>query len=258
MVPEALLSALFRLRDQLEGPCCSVAAGAARLRPRVRQGLQTTARVERVEACRVRLARQASDEDIQAAAHVMLQENPLLLLLLRRRLAGPDYRRLKRFAQMAGTDPRLFLRQLLENGARQAAADACKPQYVRLGSKWVKDARGKKVRVRPAELPRRQFLRWFRASMYRYVRQIVSESPRSHDSERVGKALSRRAAVSERARKTASDLTAFVPRGRSTPRQRELVTLLEAGYTQKQAAQQLGIAHSTLRVHLYRLRTAQQ
>ena len=94
--------------------------------------------------------------------------------------------------------------------------------------------------------------------MYRYVRQIVSESPRSHDSERVGKALSRRAAVSERARKTASDLTAFVPRGRSTPRQRELVTLLEAGYTQKQAALQLGIAHSTLRVHLYRLRTAQQ
>jgi len=144
--------------------------------------------------------------------------------------------------------------------AEEAARDAFNPQFIRFGRTWVKDHRGLKMKVIPAELPFYDRYVWLQQRVYRNAAALIKDHP-AHDvqlgDEPIERGPSPEAQLLEAGR--ASDFVALLGEGNApvfsevmsklTPRERQVFLSYLDGLSTAEIASDLGIAHSTVRVH---------
>ena len=144
--------------------------------------------------------------------------------------------------------------------AEQAATEAVRPQYVRFGSKWVKDDRGHRMKVTPAELPIYDRYVWLQQRVYRNAAALIKDHGArdvqlSDDPIELGPGPEAQLLEAGRA----SDFVALLGEGNApalsevmsklTPRERQVFLSYLDGLSTGEIASDLGIAPSTVRVH---------
>jgi hypothetical protein len=159
---------------------------------------------------------------------------------------------------------------LAPEGLLLAAVESDLPQRIRLGKQWVKDQHGTVIELRPHVLPFQWFVRWHIQQAHRHVEGILLDralvrqglDPLETNYEGFDDVMAQNIKKppmdgffipSPEARLEAQTLIAALG-SVATPRERELLSLLDAGASREEAAAVLGISRKTVDVHCSNLR----
>jgi DNA-binding CsgD family transcriptional regulator len=154
------------------------------------------------------------------------------------------------------------LRLLLKLGIQEAARSADKPQQVRIGRRWVTDARGRIRNVVPREeLDLSDLLAWLTAVAYRHAAETAGARPRASRGAREAEVLprdamslmevaARKSAARLRIRPEAERATRLLASRHLSPQQTRVVGMRRDGFTTAEIATALGCSQATVRVHL--------
>jgi hypothetical protein len=159
---------------------------------------------------------------------------------------------------------------LAPEGLLLAAGDSDRHQRIRLGRQWVKDQHGKRIELRPDGLPFRWFVRWLVQRAHRLVEGILLDQAGGGrpldllETNRVDFAGFATEIVDRH-----PEASVFTPSPEAllevrtllatlanvaTPRERELLSLLEEGASREEAAALLEVSRATVDVHCSNLR----
>lgn len=257
--------------DHLRRTVRLVAEELQRVRPALEQAAQLVLRYQQASEHRRRVRRQLrrlcrpdlDDAAREEAAVALLRLEPRLLPP---RVAGPPrkYRAWRQFADEHKRDPRALLRELLLNGLVVAGREAAESQYVRLGTAWMTDARGRQKKVVPRTLPFSDLLFWLRRRAYKHVEALLpvelvaavalepADQRQADNFLRQFRRLEETVAPLTAARGAVAVLGPLPPT--ASKRQREIYRLTAAGLPTNEIAARLGIAPATVRVHRRNLR----
>jgi hypothetical protein len=159
---------------------------------------------------------------------------------------------------------------LAPEGLLLASGESDLPQRIRFGKQWVKDQHGKVITLRPDVLPFHAFVRWHIQRAHRHLEGILLDRalvrPGLDPLETYYKGLDDVMAQNMRkppmegffipspeARLEAQTLIAALG-SVATPRERELLSLLDTGASREEAAALLGMSRKTVDVHCSNLR----
>ena len=159
---------------------------------------------------------------------------------------------------------------LAPEGLLLASGESDLPQRIRFGKQWVKDQHGKVIKLRPDVLPFQWFVRWHIQRAHHHVEGILLD--RAVAGERLDPLETNYEEIDDL---TAQNMTKppmeglFIPGPEAifeaqtliaaldsvaTPRERELLSLLDAGASREEAAALMGISRKTVDVHCSNLR----
>jgi hypothetical protein len=130
-------------------------------------------------------------------------------------------------------------------------------RWIRLGKSWLKDERGRRLRVHPSELPRDKRLAWLRQTTRRHAEEIILGTKRSSLAEKRTVTLSP-AALDALTRRVAAfsgrQFAGAVYGRRLSPADRTLLRLRKAGVTYAEIGRAFGISTAAAKQRVYRLR----
>jgi DNA-binding CsgD family transcriptional regulator len=154
------------------------------------------------------------------------------------------------------------LLRLLALSIERAADEAHKPQAVRLGKRWVTDARGRKRAVVPRDdLDLPDLLAWLTSIAYRHAADVAGTEPRGPrggrgvevlpvDAMEQIEAAARSGAAALAARRAAPATRLLTSGQRLSPQQERVVRLRAEGLSTREIATELECSEATVRVHL--------
>ncbi len=203
------------------------------------------------------LDKQASDESKRAAAAELTAITWNRQLLSPKPSARGVFDAANRQAREVGVDVRQFIVTNLQLSFLGAAKDVDRLQTVRVGKDWIKDDRGKKKPVRPRSLPRHQLIRWLRKTAFGQLKELIGyDEPRGRradvEVDRIG-ATATDLEVSPQAKGVTAALLDESQVAVLSPRERQVLGLLQEGDSDQEIARRLGIVPSTVRVLRFRL-----
>jgi DNA-binding CsgD family transcriptional regulator len=181
-------------------------------------------------------------------------------------LADPAARRaVRHLAQARGVRPSALLREwLFVEGLLLASREAYARRRIRLGSQWYKHQSGRVAVIPPVELLPYQFVYWLFQETRNAVEAIVLNRDYPH---RTPQALDKTTPCAEPDPGLAAWGLFLPPEARllseellmhllavTSPREREVLSLLQRGQTDMEIARTLGIKPVTVRVFRHRLR----
>jgi hypothetical protein len=146
-------------------------------------------------------------------------------------------------------------------GLLEALSDADHPQHVRLGKKWVVED-GKVANVRPGrDFGELGFWWWLHATAIRAAQAYLLDEAPSAASTVPGDLLIATSDALDLPSLQRSPMDALIAEEQvetifrlASPRQQEILKLLDKGYSQADAAEVLGIAPGTVGAQMHRLR----
>jgi hypothetical protein len=187
----------------------------------------------------------------------------LVAITWNRRLLPPKpadravFRAAKTMAKEGGEHLRPFVSATLMFAVVLAAKQANDPQFVRLGASWIKNAAGRRTKVRPTTLPRHQLVRWLRARAYRELRLLIGRE----EARVVASAVSvDELADTRRLLPTITIAKKLIPvltpghRAKLSSRERQVLKLIGDGRSSGEIAKRLGVTPSTIRQYKHRAR----
>jgi len=178
-------------------------------------------------------------------------------------------------ANTKGLSPALLLRdEYFPSALFVVASEVWDAQTVRLKRRWIKDETGHKAPIIPMDLPLGEFIGWYRQRAYAHVEMVLGG--RDHIKRNTHHPLTAVGAQSTYSDPIDLAVTEKYRRDRSmfptpeillkvkqlavtiesalSPRQKEIMQLREAEVSYKEIANLLGMAPSTVRQHVYRVR----
>jgi Bacterial regulatory proteins, luxR family len=199
---------------------------------------------------------------------------PQLTLQIDMRRVKPLARRaLHELAKTQEAAKEALLRQwLAPEGLILASGERYLYQRIRFGPQWVKNQHRKVIELRPDALPFHWFVRWLVQRAHHHIEDILLDralggersDPLETSYKRLDDVIAQRMKMkkplsegffipSPKARLEAQMLIAALG-SVASPRERELLSLLDAGASREEAAALLGISRKTVDVHCSNLR----